>query len=78
MPVAERRGNRVAAALYLHFHLHDRHCLLIPKSARGLAHSKTLPELKKVSNMRQLLECGSLLPLFTAAPVISRAPTTNY
>ena len=77
MPVAERRGRQGRGRLVPTFSL-TRHCLLIPQSARGPAHSKTLRELKRVSNMRQLLECGSLLPLFTAAPVISRAPTTNY
>src|SRR5437773_10931002 len=34
------------------------------KSARGLAHSKTLREDGSCTNRRQALECGSPLPLF--------------
>ena len=33
------------------------------QSARGLADSKTLRELWAALNVRELLECGSLLPL---------------
>ena len=46
MPVAERQGRQGRGRLVPTFSL-TPHCLLIPKSARGLAHSKTLREIEK-------------------------------
>jgi len=38
------------------------------ESGRRLPHSKTLPRQMPPSSMRELLECGSPLPLWRAAP----------
>src|SRR5258708_7682327 len=36
----------------------------VEESGRGLPHSPTLPRVITLSNFRQVLECGSPLPLF--------------
>jgi hypothetical protein len=37
------------------------------KSARGLAHSRTLARVMEPGNIRQVLDCGSPLPLSTGS-----------
>jgi hypothetical protein len=50
------------------------------KSARGLAHSKTLSRVEERQASRQVLECGGPPPLFSSRPIFANwdAPLRCY